>query len=284
MFSFHRNSVFLCLFVIINEIVCKDGSKIAREETLSFVGLTLVIVWILYIVSIVLKSALFPTKNQIETQIMPILCTFRNFRHQYVILFRVGCPSESFQWKDTTIDIELLGSNGNPMGPMVRFSAARLKDQTDAVMKILMVRLTPITKLEAFRISHSGPKGTKIFLFWVKVYELKGFIEKEVQFVKIFDSIESKVKTFVEHKAEKPVVYPPTPTPRLNFWEKMAISFFVISLIESISMFCLTFTEFDETLVWIGVTVAVTSGITLFLLSIYYYSKLGLRSSRFISF
>ena len=72
-----------------------------------------------------------------------------------------------FDFANTLINIELLGSNNEIIGTPIRFSAAKLQDPISSDLFIYMARLTPLYRIDALRVYHSGGgvSGQAIYLY-----------------------------------------------------------------------------------------------------------------------
>ena len=261
----------ICLILAIRESEGQSTDPKDYEHRLLMtivVGTVFTLLWVLLFAIGLPMFVLCPKNSQMEQQLSLVLCSPRNLRHQYIILFRIGCASEDFDWINANIDIELFGSNKTLIGPMVRFSAARLTDPVDSYMKIIMGRIVPIPKIESIHIAHTGIKGTKIFLFWVKVFELSEKGENEIQFMKINDYVESKQKFLLEYK-NKSVIIPEIPTPTLTLVDVVPIICLSTSLIATCAQLFLSSIGSDSKYLWISSTVALSSMIALSVQTIY---------------
>ncbi|KAJ6225572.1 hypothetical protein RDWZM_004117 [Blomia tropicalis] len=102
------------------------------------------------------------TNNDPEQQHLMICCTQKNSRYRYLIIFRVGCPSRTFNMTNSYIDIELLSdvtvNNGKQrelIGYPIRFVTNRLTDIICSEMRCVVFKMTPIGFIHSIRVSHS---------------------------------------------------------------------------------------------------------------------------------
>jgi hypothetical protein len=174
-----------------------------------------------------------------EIQLSLIMCSARTAKYQYEIVFRVGCPSDNFDLQKTTIDIEIIGPQQQPIGTIIRFSANKLTDPVIADMRCLMGRLTPIPKIESIRANHSGRSNSDIFFYEFTVRELHTTDKKVIQSMAINDYIKSYSTNFKgEPKGEDQMgYYPDIPLPELTYFEIQLIVFFVTAIMAIVCMF-----------------------------------------------
>lgn len=226
--------VAFCLMIIC-EVNGEDSDN--RKNFIASISLFFLSLVICLSVAYIVKAVVYPSEEPEESQVSLVMSSQKTYQIHYVILFRIGCPTDNFDFKRTTIDIELFGPKREQIGAMVRFQTQRLTDPVDSYLKINMGRLTPMPHIEAIGVRHSGRADTKIFLFWLRVIEIeeKTGAEKERQLMKIFEYVHNYNKIILNNP-ERQIRYPPTPTPRLEFWETLIIIFFITCAIALIAV------------------------------------------------
>lgn len=95
-------------------------------------------------------------------------------QHRYELCFRIGCASWSFEFKNTSIDFELLAPE-NRMMTQGRINTNCLHSEKINEVIFLMNRLTPLTQssLEKISFKHNGVQNSKIYFYGIHITELE---------------------------------------------------------------------------------------------------------------
>ena len=237
----------LCLIVVTVTDAGESDSNNNLQLILSMflfylaLGVSMIIVY-------VVKAIVFPDEDPEEVQTSLVMSSVKTYIHQYTVLFRIGCASDNFDFKRTTIDVELFGPEREQIGAMIRFPCAKLTDPVDSYLKINMGRITTMPQIEAIGIRHSGRADAKIYLFWLRVFEVdeKTGAEKELQLMKIFEYVHHYNKIIL-YESDREAKYPPIPTPRLEVWEILVVVFWITGLISFLTFVTMTYLIGEDT-------------------------------------
>ena len=144
--------------------------------------------------------------NEPEEQTQYMLCMSENAIYDYLLIFRVGCPSHGFDLNNSCIDFEILGQKDEMIGSPFRFDCSLLGDIVCGEMHCIIRRLTPMPTIQGIRASHSNrfhstktSKSSSIFFYEFELRDrtaASSADEKVVEFRLILDYIEFQPRIF----------------------------------------------------------------------------------------
>ena len=168
-----------------------------------------------------------------EEQLNLIMCHQNNRKYTYVLMFRVGSPTATFNMKTGYIDLELLGPDDATQGTPQRFATKLLPDTLCGPMCFIIGSITPLQEITGIKANHNDPRGA-IFLFDFTLTDVeKGRLEE----IRVFNAfLTNKPTIYRGHTLTKSDVggedasyYPTLPITELDNTEQVFLSAFLVA-------------------------------------------------------
>lgn len=187
----------------------QDDDTIYRPSPTIYVEIGFVAVTLFFLLCFIMHE-IFKSCNSTgttpiepEEQIQYMLCMSENAIYEYLLILRVGCPSQDFDRNNSYIDFEILGQKDEVIGSPVRFDCSRLSDIVCGEMHLILRRLTPMPTIQGIRASHSNrlqssktSKSASIFFYEFELRDRTESEEQVVDFRLMLDYIEFRPRIF----------------------------------------------------------------------------------------
>lgn len=265
------------------DLFCYCVSRLENRDAFLLLLFTFAIFWITVLFTLAYKW-LFEEEEEEgqpapEVQLNLVLCSMTTWTHQYLIIFRLGPPSDGFHFhKDGYIDMQLLTGKDEEMGMPVRYKAPFLSDPSmtsTAEMHMIVFSRIPLGRVSGLKANHSVP-GSYLLLINMTVFELEkgnSIIQEETFRQYIYNEM-SVLRPLSDSKAI-PNILPdhrlPITSLRLTRQEKMAYCLFAFCFT---SVHTMVYLHLYQNWKVVGLTMTLFS-LYAFLLSIFTCGLLG---------